>query len=221
MNLNATSRHAEGASATSGRTRASSQRTAEKRDRILDAALIQFAKFGFDGASTPQIAAEAGIRHALITQHFGGKDGLWRAVLRRNMIAVQDYQTARLHGLRGVDAAVALRLLFEDFIRFSASHPHFHLLVNHALNTPDERLEWLVTEFIGPGVNDVCALILDAQKAERFIRGDPFKLYFLFLGAASRVFMVGAEINIVSGESPYSDPYVKEHTELCLSLFFR
>jgi AcrR family transcriptional regulator len=52
----------------------------ETRKRLLDAALDAFGRFGFDGASTRSIAAAAGVNLAAIPYHFGGKQGLHRAV---------------------------------------------------------------------------------------------------------------------------------------------
>lgn len=51
------------------------------RDRLIDAARDQFLRSGYDGASIRSIAAEADVNHALVKYYFGGKDGLFKAVL--------------------------------------------------------------------------------------------------------------------------------------------
>jgi len=48
-------------------------------ERLLDTAVDQFGRFGFDGASTRAIAAAAGTAMSSITYHYGGKDGLYLA----------------------------------------------------------------------------------------------------------------------------------------------
>ncbi|MFC8598648.1 TetR family transcriptional regulator [Isoptericola sp. NPDC057191] len=48
------------------------------RARILDAAVLQFARFGF-GAPVRAIAADAGVSAALVIHHFGSKDKLHAA----------------------------------------------------------------------------------------------------------------------------------------------
>ncbi|MEJ8571117.1 CerR family C-terminal domain-containing protein [Microbaculum marinum] len=63
--------------AETGSPRASSEET---RRRLIGAALDAFGRYGFDGASTRRIASEAGVNLAAIPYHFGGKDGLHRAV---------------------------------------------------------------------------------------------------------------------------------------------
>lgn len=47
--------------------------------RIIEAALEQFGRLGFDGASTRDIAKDAGVAMSSITYHFGGKHGLFLA----------------------------------------------------------------------------------------------------------------------------------------------
>jgi len=51
------------------------------RERILDAARTEFAAHGLAGARVEAIARRAGLNKQLISHHFGGKDGLYRAVM--------------------------------------------------------------------------------------------------------------------------------------------
>lgn len=51
------------------------------KEALLHAARSAFQRAGYDGASTRQIAAEAGCNAALINRYFGGKLGLFKAVM--------------------------------------------------------------------------------------------------------------------------------------------
>ena len=53
------------------------------RAALIDAATRVFAQYGFDGATSRRLAAEAGVNQALISYHFGGKLGLYHAVFER------------------------------------------------------------------------------------------------------------------------------------------
>ncbi|MFD6698193.1 MULTISPECIES: CerR family C-terminal domain-containing protein [unclassified Microbacterium] len=53
----------------------------ETRHALLATATIAFARDGFHAVSTRRIAQDAQINQALIGYHFGGKDGLYHAVL--------------------------------------------------------------------------------------------------------------------------------------------
>jgi TetR/AcrR family transcriptional regulator len=60
---------------------------------VLAAAERLFAERGFAGTSMRDLAAASGVSQPLIQHHFGGKDALYAAVLRR---AIDDY-TVRSH----------------------------------------------------------------------------------------------------------------------------
>jgi len=51
------------------------------RGLLLDSARTLFATRGYAGASTREIAEQAGVREALIFRHFGNKAGLFRAAV--------------------------------------------------------------------------------------------------------------------------------------------
>jgi len=51
------------------------------RQSLLDAASALFAERGFDGAKVDEIARSAGVNKAMISYHFGGKKGLYNAIL--------------------------------------------------------------------------------------------------------------------------------------------
>lgn len=60
--------------------RAVRDRGAETRERLIEAALDVFGRYGFEGATTRQIAKEAGANLAAIVYHFGSKEALHVAV---------------------------------------------------------------------------------------------------------------------------------------------
>ena len=53
----------------------------ERRQQLLEAALEVFSRKGFDGATTKEIAAAAGVTEAIIFRHFPSKLALYTAVL--------------------------------------------------------------------------------------------------------------------------------------------
>src|SRR3954471_14109101 len=58
---------------------------ARPRERILEAALGEFARKGFAGARVDSIAASASINKRMLYHYFGDKEGLFREVLRTKM----------------------------------------------------------------------------------------------------------------------------------------
>ena len=55
----------------------------EKREMLLASARALFAQHGFDGTSTQQIAAHAGVSEGILFHHFGSKRGLLTELARR------------------------------------------------------------------------------------------------------------------------------------------
>jgi TetR/AcrR family transcriptional regulator len=53
------------------------------RAALLEAATAEFAAKGREGARVSEIAARAGVNKQLVSYYFGGKDGLYRAILDR------------------------------------------------------------------------------------------------------------------------------------------
>jgi AcrR family transcriptional regulator len=55
------------------------------KERILDAALVEFALRGYEGATIRSIANRAKVNVAMISYYFRGKKGLYKAVLERHL----------------------------------------------------------------------------------------------------------------------------------------
>ena len=78
------------------------------RERILSAALQEFAANGFAGARVDAIARRAAINKRMLYHYFGNKEHLFREVLRRKIAERQ----ASAEGLSG-DPAESLPFWFE------------------------------------------------------------------------------------------------------------
>jgi TetR/AcrR family transcriptional regulator len=53
----------------------------DRRQQLIEAALDVFSRKGFDGATTKEIAVEAGVTEAIIFRHFPTKQALYAAVV--------------------------------------------------------------------------------------------------------------------------------------------
>ena len=56
---------------------------AQRREQLLDTAVTLFAKHGFNGATTAELAKAAGVTEPIIYRHFNSKKDLFIAVLER------------------------------------------------------------------------------------------------------------------------------------------
>lgn len=71
---------AEGAERKGARAKATESAT---REQLIEAGVRLFGLHGFGATSTRSLALEAGVNLAAIVYHFGGKEGLYRAVAER------------------------------------------------------------------------------------------------------------------------------------------
>ena len=88
----------------------------------------EFALRGFDGARLEVIAHKVGITRAMIYYYFGGREGLYVAVLEDAYRAIWEAEHAV--DWQGLDPQAALRALVEFRVRYYISHPNFVALVS-------------------------------------------------------------------------------------------
>lgn len=196
------------------------QRSIDTRLKIVKAALSEFAKYGFDGASTRGIAQAAEMPHSLVIHHFKGKDDLWHATVTetvkwyidRVFLPDDDGRTGPAERLRHYCA---------EYIRFSASHPDFFRMMTLENTLDSERLQWLVEDHVDSTVARVTAIIAAAQAEGTFVAGDPIRLLYMFLGAATSPYRSSAELKLLTGKSPAAPAQIEEHIRTCELLFFR
>jgi AcrR family transcriptional regulator len=70
----------------------------QRREQLLDVGRSLFAERGYDGTSTEEIAAKAGVSKPVVYEHFGGKEGLYAVVVDREVARLLDRITASLAG---------------------------------------------------------------------------------------------------------------------------
>ena len=201
------------------RVRREQQRALDTKQAILDAALREFADKGFDGASTREIAERAGVNHRLIGHHFSSKDNLWQVTAEYVFGAYAMRLRERYRGLNGVDEPVLLRLMLREFILFSAKVPQLHRFMVQANEGDRSRLDWLVTNFLAPGITLELRMLRRAQKSGLLRRGDVLHLRYLFIGAATSVFTLAAEYRQVAKQDPFDEKFLDKHIDTVLSLF--
>ena len=84
------------------------------RERILKAAQRLFADHGYKDTSVRAVVARARVNQAAINYHFGGKDGLYREVLRATIRALTEHQLAHAEEMKGMSREDALA----EFIKY-------------------------------------------------------------------------------------------------------
>jgi TetR/AcrR family transcriptional regulator len=112
------------------------------KDQILEAALKLFSHKGCHGTTVREIASAAAVNVALISYYFGGKEGLYEEVLRREFRCLLD------HMERIRDPSMEARSVFAEYItvldEVHLEHPHIGPLLHQESLHPTKTFEEVI-----------------------------------------------------------------------------
>jgi len=134
----------------------------ETQTRILDAAEELFLQHGFEGASMRMLTTRAGVNLAAINYHFGSKDALIEAVLRRrldpmnsNRVAALDRIEAQAAGrplepeaIIGAFVGTSLRMIEDS----RGGGRNFIRLLGRTYTDPDKQIRALIGQLYAPAM---------------------------------------------------------------------
>jgi AcrR family transcriptional regulator len=147
------------------------------RERILEVAATEFARFGLGGARVGRIADEAGVNVGMLYYYFDSKDALFLAVLEHAYASIREAEEAL--ELDQGDPAEAMRRLVQFSWGYYFSHPEFITLLNSENLHQGRHLERSdrVSELHRPFLQMVGRLLERGARAGVF-RGDVDAMQF-------------------------------------------
>ncbi len=200
--------------------KARARRTREDiRERLLEAALLEFGAKGFQGASTRAIAKRVGAHQPQINYHFDSKESLWIAAvdhlfahLTRAMQGLELLQ--KLDTSSGVnELAFAFADMIRRFVRFAAEHPQLNQIMVHEATSESGRLAWMTERHVRPLYDRVRPLWRRLRKAGIAAPIDDRLLHYVLVGAASTIYVNAPEARLLTGIEPTTTRWVKIHAE--------
>jgi AcrR family transcriptional regulator len=136
---------------------ATQRNAASTRARILEAAEQGFADHGFDGVSVRQIAMRAEVPVALINYHFGGKEGLYRAIFEMRAPMIIDQRIAGLRFAdmepdqeRKVEMIVKAVLVPNLHMRSAEKSSNYARILAREVSDPKSHQRGVIQEFFDP-----------------------------------------------------------------------
>jgi AcrR family transcriptional regulator len=111
------------------------QSAEQRRESILDAAMVEFAAKGLHGTSTDDIAKRAGISQPYVFRLFGTKKKLFAEACRRCMRDVREAMAAAAAGKSGEEALDAMGAAYVELL---AADPRRLTLQMHMYAATDE-----------------------------------------------------------------------------------
>jgi AcrR family transcriptional regulator len=195
-------------------------RGAERRERILHAALECFGAFGFAGTSTRAVADRAGISHPLLIYHFQSKEQLWRSTMGDVIARSRSELDARLERAGRDDARAGLQAFIENFVEFSARTPQLHRIMTQQSTQGSDRIEWLIDGGLRESFERITGLIRRGQKAGVVRTGEPARLYYAVIGLGGTPFSVSNEIQLLTGRDVFDRAELRAVIELIHAFLF-
>ena len=172
---------------------------ASSRDRIIHAAKVQFARTGFDGASTRQIAEVAKVAQSLLLYHFETKEDLWKAVMDR-MFERTSRLRAVVDGMEGASAAEKLKENISVFVDLCREDPDLHRLMTLEGRASSPRLEWLIDKHVKNLYDGTIALVEQGQRDGSIRQCDPRLVYYSIIAIAGTIYSLEPEMRLLSSD---------------------
>jgi TetR/AcrR family transcriptional regulator len=190
------------------------------RDRIIAAAIDLFSERSFDGATTRDIAARAGVTQPLLNYHFRSKEELWQTAADSLFDLLNRTLDERTSGLRGVDEIISAKLLVREFITFSARNPQLHRIIMQESKADGPRMDYLVDRHVRPIFQRTTELFEALGRRGAVPPIPAVHLYYILTGAGPTMFVLGPECRRLSSLDPSDDAVIEAHADaVCLLLF--
>ncbi len=190
------------------------------RDRIVAAAADLFSERSFDGATTRDIAAQAGVTQPLLTYHFHSKEELWRAAVDSLFDLLGQTMEQRANGLRGVDEITSAKLLVREFITFSARTPQLHRIIMQESKADSSRMDYLVDRHVRPIYERTIELFESLARQGAVPNVPATHLYYILTGAGPTMFVLAPECRRLSSLDPSNDDVIEAHADAVCRLLF-
>lgn len=159
------------------------QRAQQTRQRILQAALAEFAANGLNGARVDAIARRSAANKERIYAYFGSKERLFRDVLQFGVGQLLGEERRLLTQL-GNDPTRLTEVVLDHYLRFHESHPHFWRLLTWE-NLHGGRHARVLRGMRQDTFRRLRALYGRGQRQGRFAPGVSFETFIFALSAVT------------------------------------
>jgi AcrR family transcriptional regulator len=127
---------------TAPRKRPRQERSEATVEAALEAAAIEFAREGYENATTNRIAAAAGISVGSLYQYFPSKDAIAVELTRRFRAERLAFIRAKLEATGEKPVGEVVRALFDSFLKAEGIRPElYRVLIEQVIRSPVGRQE--------------------------------------------------------------------------------
>ena len=190
-----------------------SDRAAETRARILDAALREFSAHGLAGARTEQIASIAGVNKALLYYYFDSKENLYIAALEMIASKIRD-RTMAVFLLNASPGERVMRSALEHFDRILTQH-EFQALLQHEMirlhkGESGGALPIVVKRVFAPAMTMYQTMVREGIESGELIKADWLQIHLATLGANVFYFLSAPVWRMFLSSEPFTPEALAE-----------
>ena len=195
------------------------------RERLLDAALVEFGAKGFDGASTRAIAERVGAHQPQIHYHFESKEALWKAAVDHLFAELSRAMEGLDFGADSARTSVVDTLadgfaeMIRRFVRFAAAHPELNQIMVHEATAQSGRLRWVTERHVRSLYDAVRVLWRRLREAGIAAPIDDAVFHYVLVGAASMPYVNAPEARLLTGAEPTNPSWVERHADGLVKTF--
>ena len=183
------------------------------REKILDAALTLFSRYGFRGTRTDQVAEAAGMSKPNLLYYFRTKQDLYAAVLERTLFMWLD-PLAEI--APGADPETALTDYITAKLDYSRRFPEHSRLFATEILQGATLLGPTLRDDLGPLVEAVVARFRTWIAEGQLAPIDPMHLMFMIWATTQHYADFAAQISILTGRTLDDEAFFKETRDTVL-----
>ncbi len=183
---------------------APSERSAETRGRILDAALSEFAAHGLAGARTERIATAASVNKALLYYYFESKEKLYLAALEMIAVRIRD-STMAVFLRESSPGERVLRSALNHFDRIVGQQEFQSLMQQEMIRLHKGEsgvMPLLVKKVFEPTLIMYRSMVREGITSGELIEADWMQIQLATIGANVFYFLSAPIWRLVTGDDP-------------------
>lgn len=187
------------------------------KDKIILAAIDEFAEHGYQAATVRNICTRAGVNVAAVNYHFSGKAELYRRAIEKinaNKPKLPDAEQI----VADADIRVVMRKWIKAFVTKSGdekiiSNRQFEKIAYHAMLNPAEIFDEIFDHYIKPDIASLERILkkcLPADTSDAVLRTRMFAI----LGSCTFYFFHYSLVDKISGSADFMEENIEMITDL-------
>lgn len=196
------------------------RRSRNSAEQLLDAVSKILTERNSTDVSLSDVAEEAKLNSALIKYHYGNKEGLLLALVRRNA----EMAMAQLQHLVEMAIPIEQKIRFHVYGVLStyARYPYLNRLIHELLESEDENVAREVSDFfIKPLVMAEEKLLQEGVESGLFRYVKPMHFYYAIIGACDQFFSGRKTLKYVFGVDGISPETREAYAEFVADMAIR